>query len=139
MAFREKSAWMMGLLMLAAGLWYGNMVLAAAQQLDWAVPPIGVFIPYVLMVIVGSIIVQVALAISAPAEADMRADERERPILDRAGHWSGVVLGFGVVTALLTYLVHADGNLLFHMAMVSLMLSQLSEYGFQILFYRRGI
>jgi len=74
----------------------------------------------------------------APKEASAPADERERPLLDRAGHRSGLLLGTGAVASLLNFLQHGNGNLLFHMMMGSLILSQLAEYGFQIALLRRG-
>ena len=78
------------------------------------------------------------MALLTPKEANAPADERERPLLDRAGHWSGVVLGAGAVTSLLHFFDHQDGVLLFHMIMGSLILSQIAEYAFQITLIRRN-
>jgi hypothetical protein len=129
MSFREKSAWVMAALMTAAGLFYLNLVVGASRDLGGVAPPIGIFIAYTLLVVVGSIVAQ---------EANAPADERESPLLQRAGNWSGVVLGFGAVTSLLTFLVHADGNLLFHMVLGSLIVAQIAEYSFQIALLRRS-
>ncbi len=138
MSFREKSAWVMAAVMAAAGLYYFNMALAVSREIGWAAPPMAIFIPYVVLVVVGSIIAQTTLAILTPKEANAPADERERPVLDRAGNWSGLVLGFGVVTALLHFLFHEKGNLLFHAIMGSLILSQIAESAFQIALFRRA-
>jgi hypothetical protein len=35
--------------------------------------------------------------------------------------------------------VRGDANLLFHIVMAALILSQIAEYAFQILLYRRGV
>jgi hypothetical protein len=138
MSFREKSAWVMAALMTAAGLFYLNLVVGASRDLGGVAPPIGIFIAYTLLVVVGSIVAQVVLAVASPKEANAPADERESPLLQRAGNWSGVVLGFGAVTSLLTFLVHADGNLLFHMVLGSLIVAQIAEHSFQIALLRRS-
>jgi hypothetical protein len=90
MSFREKSAWVMGAIMLATGVFYVQLVAGAPQA-----PVIGPLLPYVLAVVVFSIVAQVGLAIASPKEANAPADERERSAIDRAGNWSGMVLGFG--------------------------------------------
>ena len=138
MSFREKSAWVMGSLMVAAGLYYLNMAVAVSRELGWAAPPVAIFIPFTLLVIFASIVAQTTLAILTPKDANAPADERERPLLDRAGHWSGLVLGVGAVTSLLRFFYYEDGVMLFHMVMGSLILSQIAEYAFQITLIRRS-
>lgn len=138
MSFREKSAWVMAALMVAAGLFYLNLAVSASRALGAPAPPIGIFISYTILVVAGSVVAQVLLAVTAPREANAPADERERPLLDRAGNWSGIVLGVGAVTSLLLFLGHGDGNLLFHTVLGSLILSQFAEYAFQILLFRRS-
>lgn len=137
MSFREKSAWVMGALMLGAGLWYLNMAVAASREMGWTTPPVGIFIPFTLLVVVASVVAQTTMAILTPKDASSPADEREKPLLDRAGNWSGLVLGAGAVTSLLHFFYHQNGSLLFHMIMGSLILSQISEYVFQITLLRR--
>jgi DNA-binding XRE family transcriptional regulator len=137
-SFREKSAWVMGTLMMGAGLYYLNMVVSASREMSWAAAPVPIFIPFTLFVVVASIVAQVTLGVLTPKDANAPADERERPLLDHAGHWSGVVLGAGAVTSLLHFLYHQNGALLFHMIMGSLILSQIAEYAFQITLIRRN-
>ena len=138
MAYREKSAWLMGLVMVVAGLYYLKIVIDASGQVGATAPPVPILIAYVVLVVVASVNAQVILALSSPEEANAPADERERPLLDRAGNWSGYVLAVGVVTALLHFLAHQDGFLLFHTIMGSLIVAQVAEYAFQILLLRRG-
>ena len=138
MTFREKSAWVMGALMIAAGLYYLNMAIGVSREIGWTAPPIAIFIPYVLLVIIASIAAQTTLALLSPKEANASPDERERPLLDRAGNWSGIVLGAGAISSLIYYLVHSNGNLLFHMVMGSAILSVIAEYAFQIILFRRS-
>jgi hypothetical protein len=138
MSFREKSAWVMAALMTLAGLYYLNLVVGASRQLGAPAPPVGLFIAYVVLVVIATVAAQVALAVFVPKEASAPADERERPALQRAGNWSGTVLGAGAVTSLLHFLQHGDGNLLFHMVLGSLIVSQIAEYIFQIALLRRS-
>lgn len=138
MAYREKSAWVMAALMFVTGLFYVNTVVSASLAIGKTAPPIGIFIAYVFLAVIGSIVVAVALAVTSPKEANAPADERERPALDRAGNISGVVLGVGAITSLLYYLAQGDGNLLFHLIMGSVIVSQISEYVLQIILLRRS-
>ena len=138
MSFREKSAWLMGALMVGAGLYYLNMAIAASRAVGWAAPPVTIFIPFTFLVIIASIVAQTTIALLTPKEAGVPADERERPLLDRAGHWSGVVLGAGAVISLIQFFYHQDGVLLFHMIVGSLIVSQITESAFQITLIRRN-
>ena len=138
MAYREKSAWVMVAVMTLAGLYYLNLVLTASRSLGGVVPPTSILIAYVFLVVIASIVAQVALAASSPKEANAPADERERPALDRAGNISGVILGFGIVISLLYFLYRGEGYLLFHMAMGSLIIAQIAEYVLQIVLLRRS-
>jgi len=138
MSFREKSAWVMGVLMTAAGLYYLHLALEASRAMGGASPPVWIVTPYVLLVVVGSIVVQTLLGLFTPKEANAPADERERPLLDRAGHWAGYVLGAGALGGLWNYAVHHDGDLLFHFIVGGLIVSQIAEYAFQIVLLRRG-
>lgn len=137
MSFREKSAWVMASLMIATGLYYGWSVVAASQAIGATAPAI-IVIGYVFWVVIGSIVIQVALAMSSPKEANAPADERERSVEQKAGNWSGIVLATGAVLALGHFLVRGDGNMLFHLVMASLILSQIAEYGLRILLIRRS-
>lgn len=133
MSFRERAAWVMAILMGLAGLYYLNVV----GELGAAAPPLSVLIPYTVLVVVASVVAQVALAAWSPREANAPADERERPLLDRAGNWSGWVLGAGVMGALWHFIYHADGVLMFHLLIGSLIVSQIAEYVLQIILLRR--
>lgn len=138
MSFREISAWVMGALMCATGAYYLKTYLVAAQAHDGAPPPLGVFIPYAVFVVVASIVVQIVLASFAPKEADRPPDERERPLLWRAGHWAGLLQG-GLCVAAVLYVAHSgDTAILFHLIVGGLIISQIVEYGLQIAFLRFG-
>ena len=138
MSFREKSAWVMVALMVVTGAVYVMMVRNASQALGTTAPA-AVAIGFVMLVVIGSVIVQVLLAVTSPKEAVAPADEREALVTQRAGHWSGFVLAAGAVIALGHFLVRGDGNMLFHLVMGSLIVSQIAEYALQILLTRRSV
>lgn len=133
MSFREKSAWTMAAVMLVAGIFYAWLVSHGAEA-----PVMGPLIPYVLLVIVLSVAVQIVLAIASPREAQAAADEREKQIIWRAGHLSGVVLTIGVIASGAVYVLHPFGNMLFHHMLGALIVAQIAEYLLQIYYLRRG-
>lgn len=140
MSFREKSAWAMALILIGGAIFYFDKVVSLSRATGETAPPIiGFVIAYVVLIVIASIIIMSVLAVSAGKEADVPADEREKIIADRAGNWSGYVLVIPALGALWHYTVHSDGNMLFHLVFLGLMLSQISEYMFQIFLYRRGV
>ncbi len=137
MSFREKSAWGMGALMLVTGLLW-------VLHMDWAVNDDHVHIweiaHFFIAVIILSIIIQGVLAVTNRGEARKPADERERVAIWRAGHWSGSVLGVGVILSTLVYGLHGGGvSNLFNGVVASLIVAQFAQYAFQIFFLRRGV
>lgn len=140
MSFREKTAWVMMIILTGAGLWYFRMIYIASSAMDGVAPIIPAFlVAYVILIIIASIILMSVIAVASPDEANAPADEREKILQDKAGNWSGYILGFGVIAGIIHYSVNADGNLLAQLCFGSLMLSQIGEYALQIWFYRRGI
>jgi hypothetical protein len=125
----------MALLLTGAGGVYFVAVREASQALGTTAPAIVVLV-FVLLVVVGSLLTHLVLALASPGEASAPTDERDRQVLHRAGHWSGYVLGGGVLLSLGHYLVYGDGNLLFHLTAASLIVSQIGEYGLQIVLDR---
>ncbi len=137
MAFREKSAWGMGILMIVAGLWYASLALNIPPDAP-AIAQLGPLVPYVLAVIAGSIVVQVVLAATAPRDAQRAADERERMAIDRAGNWASHVLAIGAICGAVDFIIRGSGNGLFLWVIGSLIAAQIAEYALQIYFFRRG-
>ncbi len=139
MAFLEKTAWAMATVLTLVGAFYAWEVIGAWIALDAAPPPsIKLAVVYVILVIIGSVISMSVLGGTTPRGANAPADEREQVIVDRAGHWSGYVLALGAIVGVLHFYVFRDGNLLFHAVIAGLMLSQIAEYVFQIVQFRRG-
>jgi len=138
MTFREKSAWVMAVLMIVTGLVYGWLVMTLSAALGQTAPPLAAAVPYVLLVVVGSVVLQTVLSLLTPKEAQAPADEREQAVMDRAGSWAGLVTGAGVVCALGWFLVQEDGRMLFHMVLGALIVGQVATHLFEIVLFRRG-
>ena len=138
MAFREKSAWLMLIITLLVG---GGLTFEVVQGFNstsqWP-PAVSVFTRLTIGLIVLSIIGQIALALVDRKSANRPADEREKTIQQRADAYSGILLGVLIVSSLMTYLVHQHGDLLFLMALLSLVVAQAAEYVVEIIGYRRG-
>ena len=139
MTFHEKSAWIMGILLVVIGGWYLNSVWDISRGLGETAPPL---LPLVgvatFFLVVGAIISHIIIAAVDPENADDTEDERDKQVLRRSGNIAGYVLGFGCFAGLWHYFLQADGNLLFHIIVGSLIASQIAEYVLTILFYRRG-
>lgn len=138
MTVREKAAWGMLVLMALTGAYYLSLASRIPAEAP-ALAQIGPLMPYVLFVIIGSIAVQVVVAASSYREAGLPADERERVAIDRAGNWSGTILGAGVVLAIFAYIASNGRTSLVLWTMGALILAQLAEYLLQLIFFRRGI
>ncbi|MAF76405.1 MAG: hypothetical protein CMF17_11255 [Idiomarinaceae bacterium] len=138
MAFREKSAWLMLIITLLVG---GGLTFEVVQGFNstsqWP-PAVSVFTRLTVGLIVLSIVGQIALALVDRKSANRSADEREKTIQQRADAYSGILLGVLIVSSLMTYLVHQQGDLLFLMALLSLVVAQAAEYVVEIIGYRRG-
>ena len=138
--FREKTAWAMAAILTGGAAFYLHLVISASQALGRTAPPvIGFVIAYVVVIVIASVAAMSVLAGTSPREADAPADERETIIADKAGNWSGYVMAVPALGALWHYAVNGDGNMLFHLVFLALMLGQIAEYLFQIVLYRRGV
>lgn len=140
MAFKEKSAWIMTILLVSLGAAYFYVVAAISSESgQLATPLLRLIVVYTVCIIILSTVGHAVIAILAPKDANAVTDERERGIFDRAGHYSSYVTGVGVVMSLGTYLFLRSGDLLFYTVFASLMAGQIMEYVFQILFYRTSV
>ena len=140
MSFHEKSAWIMGLMIAAIGVWYTQTVFQTSLSLGMTAPPnIGLVAVATAMLIIGATVSHIIIAAFNPGESDGTEDERDKQVLRRAGNISGYVLGFGCFAGLWHYFMQRDGDMLFHIVVVSLILSQLAEYILTVIYYRRGV
>lgn len=140
MSYREKTAWIMIAALIFGGLMYFATVADNSRSiLKPAEPTMPLIVGYTIVLVLIAVVGHIVTAILSPKDANAPADERDKRIIDKAGHLSGYVLGFGVVMSLGTYLVLHNGSLLFYGVFASLMLSQIMEYVIQLLLYRSRV
>lgn len=140
MPYQEKSAWIMSIALIAGTIAYFGLVQSLSGGTDTlASPTIPMIMKFTILVVLVAIIGHAVTAALAPSDANAPLDERERQIVVRAGHFSGYVLGFGVISALGVYLIAHNGDLLFYTVFASLLLSQIVEYLTQIVLYRTAL
>ena len=140
MPFQEKSAWVMSVSLILGGAYYFGIVKTITAEIGQLAPPIlPTVVLYTVILVVISIVGHIAISILTPREADAPLDEREKAIFQRASHLSGYLLGAGVLLSLGVYLFSYSGDALFYGVFASLMISQLAEYVFRILFYRVSV
>lgn len=140
MSFQEKSAWVMCIALIVSGAFYAWTVVAIAQVAQVIPPPNGVGIVIGIIIIVAiAIFGHAVAALGNPADANASEDERDRLVVWRAGNLSGLLLGVVCMTSLIAFAVWGSGNLLFHMIVAGMVLSQLAEYALTIWYYRRGV
>ena len=140
MSFREKSAYVMLVAVLAALVWFTLQVCDPSNATTWLSETkepliLGVLFMLALVAIVGHSIV----AARNPDEANAPLDERERQIVATAQSFGyntliGCVLGSFA-------LLHMNGSLYFfaHLVSFSVLLSWIVLYGSQIILFRRGV
>lgn len=140
MSYREQTAWIMIAALIFGGFLYFGAVAENSQSiLQLAEPGLPLITRYTFALVVIAVVGHIVTGILSPKDANAPADERDKRIIDKAGHWSGYVLGFGVVMSLGAYLILHNGNLMFYGVFASLMLSQIIEYAMQLLLYRTGV
>jgi hypothetical protein len=140
MSFQEKSAYVMVIALLLGGGLYFYEVLSQSVGLEaWASPVIPGLIHLTFMLVIISIVGHIIIAAISPKEAEAKLDEREKQIFNRAGSFSGSVLGFVVILSLGCYLMSEDGSLLFYTVFAGLIVSQLTEYLTRIFLYRTAL
>lgn len=140
MGFQEKSAWIMSFALLVSGAFYAWSVLAIINLANTIPPPNGLGIAIgVIIIIAFAIFGHAVAAIGNPADANAGEDERDRLVVWRAGNLSGSLFALLTMLALCAFALIGNGNLLFHMIVGGLVLSQLAEYVLTIWYYRRGV
>ena len=138
MSFREKSAWITFVLLLAFGIYFGDV---AVHILDPTRPHANYLLLFVLLVVaivVLEIITHAAIAFRSPREAQTPIDERERLIELRATRPAFYVLLVGAFLSVGTIHMGASTWVLAHCVLFAIWMAELTRYGSQLYHYRRG-
>lgn len=139
MPFREKTAWIMAVLLTLAGLKYAESVWSGIRSAGAAPgPDIGLIALVTILLVAGAVVAHIIAAAVSPEDANAPEDERDKLVWWRAGNIAGWVLGFTAFAGLWHYYFRSDGDMLFHIIVGGLILGQIAEYAFVIVFYRRS-
>ncbi len=140
MSFQEKSAWVMLVALSFAGILYVvNVVSLTLDSGTIPSPSASTLLVLTFVIVVTAIVGHIIVAATNPKEANAPEDERERLIVQRAGHLSSYILAIGVLLALVSFLVMQHGSMLFYACFASLILSQVAEYALHIILNRRSL
>ncbi|WP_297736580.1 hypothetical protein [uncultured Maricaulis sp.] len=90
-------------------------------------------------IIIASIIAHIAIAISAPSEADEAADERDRMIDMRGDKRGGFVLALFTLLAMGSAMTAQPFHLIANIALAGLVASELAKGVSKFIDYRRGV
>lgn len=136
-SFEEKSVWIQ---LLATGGVLGWYFLVAGRMYSAGVRHLVPYVPLFAVAVVGLVTVlvvgHVAVAIASRPEG---RDERDRLIGWRAESNSGWILGAGVILAIMGMIASYDDVVIAHLLLLSLLLSQLTAFVLQLVYYRRGL
>lgn len=136
-SFEEKSVWVQFVgttVCLAAYVWVAAAMYS--NGVDRLEAYTAVFAVSVVWLVVILIVGHIIAAVTGRQED---ADERDRLIGWRSESNSSWVLAAGVLAALACMAGSVPQVLTAHVLLVSLFASQMLQYGFQILYYRRGM
>lgn len=136
-SYKELSAWIMsGALLLSGGLYAYILKTIWNQTGEWVVPLVP-FVAMTVVLVVLSIFGHLIGAILMRSRANEASDERDKAIRQRAGYFSGYILGASVLIVLLATMLNPNGFFIFHAIFACVLLSQIAEYVLQIVFFRQ--
>ena len=139
MRFPEKSAWVMAFAMLLTGGLYFLLVIISSQALGFAAPPNPALITIATILIVSiAIIGHLIAALSNISDANAREDERDKFIAQRSWNVAAWVLSIFVFSGVAHYTAVGNGNIFFHIIVLGMVLSHITDYALTIWLYRKG-
>lgn len=134
-----------GAIAIAAGI-YGYIIWQRSIEVGAVVAPDAVsFFTYVVVVVVLSglafilIASRQALKDGDPADEIDVYDERDKRVGDIATSQASHVTSFGLYLALVGFIVHGDGNILFYSALAALAVGEISMCLLRVYHYGRGV
>ena len=135
MAYREKSAWISVISLVAI---YGYYLLVALSERPEGAELIWKLAGAVVLVIVVQIVLNIVAAIFSPRDARAPEDEREKLFMLKGMRNAHIVLALGVVLAIAAALMGHDRYDLANGLFFALVVADLVKATTQIVYYRRG-
>lgn len=137
MSFREKSAWISLVLLLAVFTpFFWNSYQQFTGRVD-ASSAIGTAFLLLAAFVVFEIVLHVAIAIQSPDEANAPRDERERLIEMRATSVAFPVLLVGALSAVGLLHLGSSAWLMAQVVMLAIVVAEVVRSGLQVVLYRR--
>ena len=140
MSFRNKSALVtIVALLIASAVYVVSLVSAAGGKplVDVAYQPY--LIGFVIVLVIVSVVGQIAVAVRSPKEATAPRDERERLITWRAGSVSAYVLEVGAFLAIALAMAQVDWFWIANTVLALWVLAEIVDGGVQLSLSRRGV
>ena len=140
MSFRNKSALVTIVALLVASIVYVVSLLTAAAGapiVDVTYQPY--LIGFVIVLVIVSVVGQIAVAVRSPKEATAPRDERERLITWRAGSVSAYVLEVGAFLAIALAMAQVDWFWIANTVLALWVLAEIVDGGVQLTLSRRGV
>ena len=137
MSFREKSAWISVILILAVFgpyFWFVGRSFAGATHVHG-----GTQFALILLFVVLEIVLHVAIAIQSPRDARAPKDEREDLIGLKATRTAFYVLFGGALLSIFALHFPINAWTLSQFVLFSIVVAELVKFASQIVFFRRGI
>lgn len=136
-SFEEKSVWIQ--LAATAGV-LGSYFLIAGRMYAVGVRHLVPYVPLFAVAVVALVAVLVVGHIAVVlANRPDGPDERDRLIGWRAESNSGWILAAGVILAIMGMIASYDDVVIAHLLLLSLLVSQLTAFVLQLVYYRRGM
>lgn len=136
-SFEEKSVWIqLGGTVVGLGTYFAVAGVMLSKGVTEIVPYVPLFIGAVILMVVALVAGLVVAAIVSRREP---RDERDRLIGWRAESHSSWILAVGVLAAITCLVFSIEVVWVAHLLLLSLFLSQVLCFAFQIVYYRRGI
>lgn len=138
MSYRERSAWVA---LITYGLVFGGYFFTLWQGWEDAYGQglsIGLMFGAVVTLVVVAAVLNIAIALFSPKEANAPADERETLIDLKAERISSYTLSVGVVCLIGALLIGWNAYLVANLLLASLVISELVKAFAQIAYFRAG-
>ena len=137
MSFREKSAWISFVsIALVFFIYFAQVVSEPAARRSG--DSFHVFLVLLAALVVLEVVLHVAIALQSPRAARTPKDERERLIDMKATRLAFPVLLVGAFAAMGTMHLDAGRWVMAHVMLFVVVLAELTRFGAQIVYHRRG-
>ena len=141
MSFHEKSLWAS---LIAVSLVYGGYFISIIPNLlEREHYPVAAAWPAMIgltiFIVVVQIVLQLTAAVVSPGTVNDPEDERDKMIDLKAGRYSGVILGAGMLLTIFGIMTGYSGYVLIHFGLFAVVVAELMKLGRQVYFYQAGL